>query len=161
MKKPKLNKRDILSSAEETYCQVKDATGNDRRAYHTAFPDSMSLPERTIEKRITRLNASPKVQKRIAELREACRKATDGKYDGLKEEMIDRIVAGIRKATDADPVAVIDCVSSMRILSDILGWNAPKQIAVHGPPAENYRPPSLANMTDEEISAKLKELRGL
>jgi hypothetical protein len=99
---------------------------------------------------------------KIAELKEALGARVEEKYAGLKDEMVDRLVNGIRAGTDGDPMTVVEFVPAIKQLSAMLGWDAPKDINVrNGGYTKDYQgPPSLMEMSDAELDAKLKDLEG-
>lgn len=151
-----------LDEAKALFCSLVargDMTVAD--CLRQAFPKYRGKPSNTVKSQAKRLAARPEVVREVARLRESFAARVEDRYAGLKEEMVDRMVRGIREGTDGDPLTVVEFVPAIKQLSAMLGWNAPTDVTVrNGGVAEDYRPPTLTSMTDEEISAKLAEMRG-
>ena len=118
----------------------------------------------TIKSQAKRLVTRPDIIKEIARQKEEMAAKVEDKYAGLKDEMVDCLVKGIREGTDPEgcAIGIVDFVPAIKQLSTMLGWDAPKDINLrNGGYTKDYQgPPTLMTMSDEEISAKLKELRG-
>lgn len=151
-----------LTSADEKFCEVV-AAGEATlvEAVKEAYPQYRKATKRAVEIRGNRLIKRSDIQSRVVELREKQSQRTEEKYAGLKEEMIDRIVAGIRAGTDGDKLTIVEFTRCIELLAKMNGWFAPTDVTIrNGGVAADYRPPTLFTMTDEEISAKLAEIRG-
>ena len=129
-----------------------------------AYPKYRGKTANTIKSQAKRLVTRPDIIKEIARQKEEMAAKVEDKYAGLKDEMVDRLVKGIREGTDPEggAIGIVDFVPAIKQLSTMLGWDAPKDINLrNGGYTKDYQgPPTLMTMSDEEISAKLKELRG-
>lgn len=151
-----------LSDAEERFCEeVAKGTATLMDSVKTAFPKYKKATERAIKLRGNKLVKRHDIQARIIELREKQGARTEKKYAGLKDEMIDRLVEGIRVGTDGDPLTVVEFAKCIDLLAKMNGWYAPTDLTLrNGGFSADYRPPTLVTMTDAEITAKLLEIRG-
>lgn len=129
-----------------------------------AYPKYRGKSANTIKSQAKRLVSKEEIVREIARQKEALAAKVEDKYAALKEEMVDRLVKGIREGTDPDgcAIGIVEFVPAIKQLSTMLGWDAPKDINVrNGGFTNDYKgPPTLMTMSDEQISAKLKELRG-
>lgn len=153
-----------LTKAEVHFCTLV-AMGDQpiKDCLVMAFPKKYKkAPDNTVKTQAKRLVTRPDIIAEIAAQKEMMAEKVEDKYAGLKEEMVDRLVAGIRKGTDGDPLTVVEFVPSIKQLSTMLGWDAPKDVNIrNGGYTEDYKgPPSLMAMTDEELDEKLAQLEG-
>ena len=151
-----------LTEADNRFCEMV-AMGNIGlyEAVKKAYPRYRKATQRAVESQGTRLIKQKVIQERVLELRERQAARTEKKYAGLKEEMIDRLVEGIRAGTDGDPLTIVEFSKCIDLLAKMNGWYAPTDVTLrNGGYSADYRPPTLVTMTDEEISAKLLEIRG-
>ena len=127
-----------------------------------AFPAYRKKSADAVRVQAERKVSDHRIVRKIAEMKEKLAVKVEDKYAGLKDEMVDRLVKGIRVGTDGDPLTIVEFVPAIKQLSTMLGWDAPKDINVRngGFTADYKGPPTLMEMSDEEITAKLKELRG-
>jgi len=151
-----------MSAAEVHFCTlVAKGDASVRDCLVAAFPKYGGKPDNTVRTQAKRLAARPDIAARIASIREETGARIEDRYAGLKDEMVDRLVAGIRKGTDADALSVVEFTKCIDLLAKMGGWYAPTDVTVrNGGVAADYRPPTLMEMSDGEISAKLAALRG-
>jgi len=152
-----------LTKANVTFCTlVAKGDMSIPKCLVQAYPKYANKDPNAIRQQSKRLVTRPEIMQEIARQKEELARKVEDKYAGLKEEMVDRLVGGIRAGTDGDPLTVVEFVPAIKQLSAMLGWDAPKDITVRngGFTADYKGPPTLMTMTDEEISAKLNELRG-
>lgn len=147
------SKRGELSEAEVVYCESKAKLNDDRAAFAAAFP-GVELPERTLAKRIERLNKKRLVVERVEAIRRRFAEKTAGKYDGLKEKLIDKMVASIDAITDGNPAGMVMCVPMVKQISTMLGYDADHKVTVrNGGLAPDYNPPpNILEMSDDELN---------
>jgi len=155
-----------LTKSEVEFCSAV-AVGDKpiKECLQIAFPKYRKATKKVVEQQAFRLVQREDIVRKIAELKKDCADVVEDKYANLKEEMVDRLVKGIREGTDPDgcAIGIVDFVPAIKQLSTMLGWDAPKDINVRngGFTADYKGPPTLMTMSDEEISNKLKELRGV
>jgi len=126
-----------------------------------AYPKYAKAKTSVIESQAHRLVTRPDIIAEIARLKEVMGAKTEEKYAGLKEEMIDRAIRGIREGTDGDPLTIVEFSKTLDFLAKCNGWYAPTDVNVrNGGYTADYRPPTLMTMSDEEITEKLALLRG-
>lgn len=126
-----------------------------------AYPGYAAKGANTVNSQARRLVTRPEIVAEIARLKSEAAAKTEGRYAGLREEMVDDMVRGIREGVRNDPMTIVEFRGILDILCKMHGWYAPTDVTVrNGGVAADYRPPTLMEMTDEEISARLRELRG-
>lgn len=126
------------------------------------YPRYRGKTRAVVDTQAHRLVTRPKIMAEIARIKESFAEVIEEDYTQLKREMVDRMVKGIRAGTDGDPLTIVEFVPAIRQLSTMLGWDAPKDVTIRngGVSADYKGPPTLITMTDEQITEKLKELRG-
>ncbi len=152
-----------LTEAEVHFCTLV-AKGDTaiKDCLVAAFPKKYrGKSENTVKTQAKRLVARPDIAARVARIREDTGARIEDRYAGLKDEMVDRLVKGIREGTDADALSVVEFTKCIDLLAKMGGWYAPTDVTVrNGGVSADYRPPTLMEMSDGEISAKLAALRG-
>ena len=148
------SKKAELSAAEIVYCENKAKLNDDRAAFAAAFPDEMALPERTLAKRIERLNKKRLVIEKVAAIRDRFATKVADKYDGLKEKLIDKMVDAIDAITADNPASMVVCVPMVKQISTMMGYDADHKVTVrNGGLAPDYLPPqNILEMSDEELN---------
>lgn len=147
------------SAQEVRFIQLVALGRSARAATVEAFPEYRKKATETTERQGARL-----VERLKPEIERVKREAAvriEEHYNGLKDEIVDRLVRAIREATDTDPLAVVEYVPAIRQLSTMLGWDAPRNVTVRdGGRTADFTPPPLEALSDTEITARLEELRG-
>lgn len=148
------SKAATLSEAELVYCENKAKLNDDRAAFAAAFPNEPNLPERTLAKRIERLNKKKLVIERVAAIRQRFAEKVADKYDGLKEKLIDKMVQAIDAITDDNPASMVVCVPMVKQISTMMGYDADHKVTVrNGGLAPDYLPPqNILEMSDDELN---------
>jgi len=151
-----------MTTADVNFCElVSEGQLTLMDCVKAAYPAYKHKSERAVKVQGNRLIKRKDIQQKVMELQKEFADVVKPSNEALKQEMVDVLVNGIRISTQGDPLTFVECVPAIKQLSQMLGWNAPTDVNVrNGGYTADYRPPSLMNMTDEEISAKLKELRG-
>ncbi len=151
-----------LSSANVNFCNLV-ANGDKPivKCLVEAYPKYAKKGAAAVKMQAHRLVTRPEIVAEIARIKEKTEAKIEDKYAGLKDEMIDRLVKGIRAGTDGEPMTVVEFTKCIDILAKMGGWYAPTDVNLRngGYTADYKGPPTLMTMTDEELSAKLTELR--
>lgn len=150
-----------LKQADEIFCQLVAAGEKTlRECVREAYPKYAHAKPDTIDRRGERLVKRKDLLERVSQICRETKAKTEEKYSGLREEMIERMVRGIRAGTDGDPMTIVEFSKTIDILAKIHGWYAPTDVTVrNGGISADYRPPTLMSMTDQEISQRLAALR--
>ncbi len=151
-----------LSSANVEFCNaVAKGDKTIKECLVEAYPKYRGKSKSVVETQAHRLVTRPEIVAEIARIKEKTEAKIEDKYAGLKDEMIDRLVKGIRAGTDGEPMTVVEFTKCIDILAKMGGWYAPTDVNLRngGYTADYKGPPTLMEMTDEELSAKLTELR--
>lgn len=125
-----------------------------------AFPKYRKAAANSVYTQAKRMCDKPHILAKIADLKiELASALTENEAD-LKAEMVERLVNGIRKGTDGDPLTIVDFVPAIKQLGKMLGWEMPTDINVRngGVTADYKGPPTLMTMTDEELDARIKKM---
>lgn len=149
-----------LSDAELVYCEQVAKDGDCWAALLAAYPDVNEISKRAADKRIERLNKKQLVKEKIAEIRARFSEKTADKYDGLKEWLIDKMVDGIKAATEENPAAMTMCTGLVKQISLMMGYDQPQKQTVtvkNGGLSDDYKPPqNILEMSDDDLEALLK-----
>lgn len=152
-----------LTAADVTFCHLV-AKGDKpiKACLVEAYPSYGKKSAAAVHAAAIRKVNREEIVREIARIKEATAAKIEDKYAGLKEEMIDRLVAGIRKGTDGDEMTVVEFTKCIDLLAKMGGWYAPTDVTVRngGFSADYKGPPTLMTMTDEELDRKLAELGG-
>ncbi len=151
-----------IGGAEAKFCALV-AMGDKaiKDCFVEAYPSYAGKGANTVKSQAKRLVTRPEIVAEIARLKAEAAAKTEDRYAGLREEMVDDMVRGIREGVRNDPMTIVEFRGILDILCKMHGWYAPTDVTVrNGGVAADYRPPTLMEMTDEEISARLRELRG-
>lgn len=152
-----------LTKAEVKFCTL--AARGDKtftECLKEAFPKYKTAPLNTIRIQANRMCKKPGIAQKIAELKAEMAEVIEKDEPDLKKEMVERLVKGIRVGTDGDPLTIVEFVPAIKQLGKMLGWEVPTDINVRdGGVTKDYKgPPTLMNMTTEELEAAFAKLKG-
>lgn len=135
-----MSEEKALTSQQEKFAEGVANGKSQAEAYRAAYPKSQQWKQDAVWAQASRLMADSRVSTRVAEIRAELAK----KSLWTREQSV-KVLAEIAMAAEKDA----DRVRATAELNKMHGFEAPKRIE-H----------SFADMTDEEIDAKLREVEG-
>lgn len=151
------------------YANLRHSGISQAESYRKVFPKEAKLADNTLTKKAIKLERTETISVRsvIKMMHDSNVQQLNDEVDGLsiKRELVEDLVNGIRSAVEQGPLAIHTCIHTVRALADLLGLDTPKEINVkgqisHRDERSQKQPPALADMTDEELDRRIRELSG-
>ena len=127
-----------------------------------AFPSYKKKSKETVATQAKRLVSRKDIVLKIAEIKESFAEQVETADVLSKTEALELMTKGIRAGVVNEPVAIVEFAAMLKLMGQWCGWEAPKDVNIRngGYTADYKGPPTLMEMSDEQLDAKLLELKG-
>jgi hypothetical protein len=158
-----VKKKKGLTKAEVQFC-TSVARGDKpiKACLIEAYPRYKNASKNTVETQAKRLVQREDIVRKIAEIKANFAKAVETADVLSKTEALEMMTQGIREGVKNEPMAIVEFAAMLKLMGQWCGWEAPKDVNIRngGYTADYKGPPTLMEMSDEELDAKLEDMRG-